>query len=129
MSAPQVTSIATLSPSATVLVGVSVIAPTTMPRNSRTTFAKSPTDEVRPITLTFPSGAASGIGRATALAFGAEGGRVTVVDRSDKDGEATAKAIRDAGGAAIFFKADVSKAADCRAMVAAAVAAHGGLQC
>ncbi|MGH6980724.1 MAG: glucose 1-dehydrogenase [Stellaceae bacterium] len=75
------------------------------------------------------TGAASGIGRATALAFGAEGGRVTVVDRSDKDGEAAAKAIRDSGGAAIFFKADVSKAADCRAMVEAAVAAHGGLAC
>src|SRR6185437_14576954 len=57
------------------------------------------------------TGAASGIGRAAALAFGAEGGRVTVVDRSDKDGEATAKAIRDAGGAAIFFKADVKKIA------------------
>ena len=73
------------------------------------------------------SGAASGIGRATALAFGAEGARVAVVDRSDRDGEATAKAIRDAGGSAIFIKADVSKAADCRAMVEAAVAAHGGL--
>jgi NAD(P)-dependent dehydrogenase (short-subunit alcohol dehydrogenase family) len=73
------------------------------------------------------SGAASGIGRATALAFAAEGARVTVIDRSDKDGEATAKAIRDAGGDAIFLKADVSKAADCRAMVEAAVKAHGGL--
>jgi NAD(P)-dependent dehydrogenase (short-subunit alcohol dehydrogenase family) len=72
------------------------------------------------------TGAASGIGRATALAFGAEGGRVTVVDRSDKDGAATAKAIRDAGGTAIFFRADVSKAGDCRRMVEAAVAAHGG---
>ncbi len=75
------------------------------------------------------TGAASGIGRATALAFGAEGGRVTAVDRSDKDGEATAKMIRDAGGAAIFVMADVSKAADCRRMVDAAVAAHGGLHC
>jgi NAD(P)-dependent dehydrogenase (short-subunit alcohol dehydrogenase family) len=73
------------------------------------------------------SGAASGIGRATALAFGAEGGRLTVVDRSDKDGEVTAKMIRDGGGAAIFVKADVSKAADCRRMVEAAVEAHGGL--
>ena len=73
------------------------------------------------------TGAASGIGRATALAFGAEGGRVTVVDRSDKDGEATAKAIRDAGGPAIYFKADVSKSTDCRAMVEAAIGAHGGL--
>ena len=73
------------------------------------------------------TGAASGIGRATALLFGAEGGRVTVVDRSAPDGEATAKAIRDAGGAAIFVAADVAKAAECRAMVEAAVRAHGGL--
>jgi NAD(P)-dependent dehydrogenase (short-subunit alcohol dehydrogenase family) len=73
------------------------------------------------------TGGASGIGRATALAFGAEGGRVTVVDRSATDGQATAKAIRDAGGTAIFVAADVSKAADCRLMVEAAVKAHGGL--
>jgi NAD(P)-dependent dehydrogenase (short-subunit alcohol dehydrogenase family) len=73
------------------------------------------------------TGGASGIGRATALAFAAEGGRVTVVDRSATDGQATAKAIRDAGGAAIFVTADVSKGADCRAMVEAAVKAHGGL--
>ncbi|MGH6988905.1 MAG: glucose 1-dehydrogenase [Stellaceae bacterium] len=75
------------------------------------------------------SGAASGIGRATALAFAGEGARVTVVDRSERDGEATAKTIRDGGGHAIFVAADVSKAADCAAMVAAAVAAHGGLHC
>jgi NAD(P)-dependent dehydrogenase (short-subunit alcohol dehydrogenase family) len=73
------------------------------------------------------TGAASGIGRATAIAFGAEGGRVTVADRSDQDGNATAKLIRDSGGAAIFIHADVAKAADCRAMVEAAVKAHGGL--
>jgi NAD(P)-dependent dehydrogenase (short-subunit alcohol dehydrogenase family) len=73
------------------------------------------------------TGAASGIGRATALAFGAEGGRVAVVDRSENDGAATAKAISDAGGTAIYIRADVGKAADCRAMVEAAVAAHGGL--
>jgi NAD(P)-dependent dehydrogenase (short-subunit alcohol dehydrogenase family) len=73
------------------------------------------------------SGAASGIGRATALAFAAEGARVAVVDRSVRDGEATARAIRDGGGDAIFVPADVSKAADCQAMVEAAVKAHGGL--
>jgi NAD(P)-dependent dehydrogenase (short-subunit alcohol dehydrogenase family) len=73
------------------------------------------------------TGAASGIGRAAALAFGAEGGRVTVVDRSERDGAATANAIRDAGGTAIFVRADVSRAADCQAMVEAALEAHGGL--
>ena len=73
------------------------------------------------------TGAASGIGRAAALLFGAEGGRVTVVDRSEKDGEATARAIRDAGGTALYVRADVSRATDCKAMVEAAVKAHGGL--
>jgi NAD(P)-dependent dehydrogenase (short-subunit alcohol dehydrogenase family) len=73
------------------------------------------------------SGAASGIGRAAAIAFAAEGGRVAVVDRSEADGRKTVATIEEAGGEAIFIRADVSRAADCRAMVEAAIKAHGGL--
>jgi len=73
------------------------------------------------------SGAASGIGRAAAIAFAAEGGRVAVIDRSEADGRKTVATIQESGGEAIFIRADVSRAADCRAMVEAAVKAHGGL--
>ena len=44
------------------------------------------------------SGAASGIGRAAAIAFAAEGGRVAVVDRSEADGRKTVATILEAGG-------------------------------
>jgi NAD(P)-dependent dehydrogenase (short-subunit alcohol dehydrogenase family) len=61
------------------------------------------------------TGAASGIGRATALAFAAEGAKVAVVDRTD--GSSVVREIRDAGGTAQFFQCDVSKADDVEAMV------------
>lgn len=66
------------------------------------------------------TGAASGIGKETALLFAQEGAAVVAADVNDGAGEALAKAIRDAGGQAIFAHADVSKATDCEAMVAAA---------
>lgn len=56
------------------------------------------------------TGAASGIGRATALAFAAEGANVAVVDRSD--GSKTVEEIRQAGGTAQYFACDVSKSSE-----------------
>jgi glucose 1-dehydrogenase len=53
------------------------------------------------------TGAGSGIGRATALAFAAESGKVAVVDRDAAHAAATAQAIADAGGEAIAITADV----------------------
>jgi 3-oxoacyl-[acyl-carrier protein] reductase len=53
------------------------------------------------------SGAGIGIGRATALAFGAAGYRVIVTDVLEADGEAVATEIRRAGGAAEFHLLDV----------------------
>ena len=73
------------------------------------------------------TGAGSGIGRATALAFGAEGARVLAVDVNEAPGESTAAQIRAAGGTAGFFRADVSKGADCAAMVERALALYGRL--
>ena len=58
------------------------------------------------------TGAASGIGRATAYEFAKVGGRVAVVDWNEEQGEATAAAIRHQGQEAHFIYADVSKAAD-----------------
>jgi NAD(P)-dependent dehydrogenase (short-subunit alcohol dehydrogenase family) len=71
------------------------------------------------------SGAGSGIGQATALAFGREGATVTLADRSAAAAESTARAIRDAGGEAAVVEADVSRDADCRRVVDEAVGRSG----
>ncbi|MBI4891212.1 MAG: glucose 1-dehydrogenase [Acidobacteria bacterium] len=73
------------------------------------------------------TGAGSGIGKESALLFAAEGAKVVAVDVNLPAAEAVAEAIRAAGGAAIAVKADVSKAADCEAMVAAAEKEYGKL--
>ena len=73
------------------------------------------------------TGAASGIGRESVLLFTQEGAKVVAVDLNDEAGEATVAEIRSAGQAAIYVHADVSKAADCEAMVAAAEREYGQL--
>ena len=73
------------------------------------------------------TGAGSGIGRAAALLFAKEGGRLVVVDQNEPDVQKTASLIRDTGGEALAIHADVSREADCRAMVERAVAAYGRL--
>ncbi len=73
------------------------------------------------------TGAGSGIGRESALLFAAEGAAVVSVDINLAAAEETASAIRAAGDKAVAVKADVSKAADCEAMVAAAEKEYGKL--
>lgn len=73
------------------------------------------------------TGAGSGIGRAAALAFAAEGARLIVADVNQSSGEDTARQIRDCGSDATFVRTDVARAADCAAMVEAAVKLHGRL--
>ena len=63
------------------------------------------------------TGAASGIGRESALLFAAEGARVAAVDVNDAAGRETVSMVEAAGGAAIHVHADVSKATECEAMV------------
>src|ERR1700692_923933 len=75
------------------------------------------------------TGAANGIGRATALAFAKSGARIVVVDRDAAGGEATAGIIRQQGGEAIFVAADVTKSADVAAYVKAALDAYGRIDC
>ena len=63
------------------------------------------------------TGAATGIGRATAELFASEGASVVVADRNDVEGERTAASINEHGGDAIFLECDVSKADDVQQMV------------
>ncbi|MBM4405977.1 MAG: SDR family oxidoreductase [Chloroflexi bacterium] len=74
------------------------------------------------------TGAASGIGRATAIAFAREGAMVTVGDVSEAGGRETAAAIQQAGGKALFVKTDVSKSADVQHLVSQAVSTFGNLR-
>ena len=71
------------------------------------------------------TGAASGIGRASALLFVEEGAKVAVADYVPAQGQETVKMIKEAGAEAIFIEADVSKAADVERMVKTTVDTYG----
>jgi len=73
------------------------------------------------------TGGSSGIGYYTSLLFAQEGAAVVVADINDEGGHNTVKEITEAGGKAIYIRADVSKAADCEAMVAMAENTFGKL--
>ncbi len=73
------------------------------------------------------TGAASGIGRASAIAFARAGARVVVADWNDHSGEDTVAAIAAEGNEAFFVRLDVSKEADIQRMVEATVALWGGI--
>jgi len=75
------------------------------------------------------TGGGSGIGRASALAFAREGAKVVVADVVVEGGEETVRLIQHNGGAAIFVKTNVSKAAEVEALVARAVLTYGRLDC
>src|SRR5918996_463282 len=77
--------------------------------------------------VAFVTGAANGIGRASALAFSREGASVVVADIDSEGGEATAKAIVQAGGEAVFARTDVASPEDVQRMVAMAVEHFGRL--
>ncbi|MFP6618830.1 MAG: glucose 1-dehydrogenase [Pirellulaceae bacterium] len=73
------------------------------------------------------TGAASGIGRETAVLFAHEGAQVVAVDVNDTAGEQTVQMILKEGGRALYVHADVSLAGDCEAMINAAESAFGNL--
>lgn len=71
------------------------------------------------------TGAASGIGKATAILFAKQGAKVIVSDIQEAEGELVAAGIRSTGGNATFFKADVSLPQDMQALVNFAVSTYG----
>jgi NAD(P)-dependent dehydrogenase (short-subunit alcohol dehydrogenase family) len=75
------------------------------------------------------TGAAMGIGRASAQIFAREGASVVVADIDDEGGLETVALIADAGGQASFVRTDVSVKTDVAAMCRHAVDTYGGLDC
>ena len=73
------------------------------------------------------TGAASGIGRATAVLLADSGAEVIVADINEAGGRETVSLIEGAGGRATFVQADVADRTQVEAMVRASVAAYGGL--
>lgn len=75
------------------------------------------------------TGAGGAIGRAAALGFAAEGGRVTVCDLNRDSALETVEMIHALGGEALVVVGDVSAAAEVEAMVQKTIAHFGGLDC
>jgi NAD(P)-dependent dehydrogenase (short-subunit alcohol dehydrogenase family) len=73
------------------------------------------------------TGSGSGMGRSAAELFAREGAKVVVTDVADEAGHGTVEAVRAAGGEATYIRADVSRRADCEAMVQCATETYGGL--
>jgi NAD(P)-dependent dehydrogenase (short-subunit alcohol dehydrogenase family) len=89
-----------------------------MPKNGQGSFAGK---------VAFVTGAASGIGRATALAFAREGASVVVADASEDGGRETARMIKEGGRRALAVRCDVTRAEDVKAALAKTVEAFGRL--
>ena len=77
--------------------------------------------------VAFVTGAGTGIGRVTALAFAREGAGVVVADVSEQDNRETARMIEEAGGRALAVACDVRRAEDVKAALAKAVETFGRL--
>lgn len=75
------------------------------------------------------TGATSGIGKATALAFGKAGAKVVFSGRRDREGEDTANLIRDSGAECLFVRSDVSSEEDIKVLVQKTVETYGRLDC
>ncbi|MER3493687.1 MAG: hypothetical protein C4323_16035, partial [Mastigocladus sp. ERB_26_2] len=77
--------------------------------------------------VAFVTGAASGIGRATALVFAREGANVVVADISEQDNQETARMIEELGRRALAVRCDVTRAEDVKAALDKTIEAFGRL--
>ena len=75
------------------------------------------------------TGAAGGMGRATAIAFAAAGASVVVSDIAEEGGRETVELVTAAGGEARFIATDVADSRSVEQLVSGAVDAFGGLHC
>jgi NAD(P)-dependent dehydrogenase (short-subunit alcohol dehydrogenase family) len=75
------------------------------------------------------TGAAGGMGRAIALAFGRAGAHVVMADIDETGGHETARLLAEAGGDGVFVATDVAEPAATEAMVATAIDNYGALHC
>lgn len=77
--------------------------------------------------IAFITGGGSGIARAASVIFAREGAKVAIVDIKPELGRATEKAVKDAGGEALFIKTDVTKEESVKRAVAQTVRQFGKL--
>jgi len=77
--------------------------------------------------VAFVTGAGTGIGRATALAFAREGAGVAVADASEQGNRETARMIEEAGGRALAVACDVTRSEDVKAALDRTVETFGRL--
>jgi NAD(P)-dependent dehydrogenase (short-subunit alcohol dehydrogenase family) len=75
------------------------------------------------------TGATSGIGKATAKAFGVAGAKVVFSGRRESEGKATEAQLRDAGIDCLFVRSDVSNEAEIKSLVQTTVEKYGRLDC
>src|SRR3954462_9811216 len=89
-----------------------------MPTNEKGSFAGK---------VAFVTGAASGIGRAAALAFAREGAGVVAADVSEQGNQETARLIEELGGRAVAVRCDVARGEEVKAALGKTVEAFGRL--
>jgi NAD(P)-dependent dehydrogenase (short-subunit alcohol dehydrogenase family) len=77
--------------------------------------------------VAFVTGAGSGIGRATALAFAREGASVAVVGQSEGSIQETARLIEEQGGRALAVMGDVRRSKDVQAALSKTIETFGWL--
>ena len=84
-------------------------------------------DKIAIVTGAGSRGPGLGNGKAAAILFAREGARVVCVDAKLENAEETAKQITQEGGEAVVFAADVTRKAECEAMVKAALDRWGAV--